>query len=338
MNSPRYMTAVARPRRFAARCGPRPAFLRSVPAAVLGLVLLVFCRLPAAAATAEALGDAPDSVVADAVPQVPDAPPAHSGVDKQGRAAWRELEPGLLFGEFQLNDGDARLTAVRIDPTVFEFVLCARSREGGPPRTLRQWGEQQNLTAAINASMYLPDGSTSTGYMRQGGHVNNSRVVQRFGAFFVAGPTDPSLPPAHILDRDEPQWRQQLDSYDMVIQNYRMISAGRRILWSPGGPLYSISAVAEDGEGQRLFLHCSRPVEAYSFAQQVLHLPLDVRTVMYVEGGGQAGLLVRSAALTRELGGVNPGGLLVTGNLRATLPNVLGARRKAAPASSLIQK
>jgi len=59
-----------------------------------------------------------------------------------------------------------------------------------------------------------------------------------------------------------------------------------------------------------------------------LHLPLNVRTVMYVEGGGQAGLLVRSAALTRELVGLSPSGLLVTGDLRAVLPNVLGARRK----------
>ena len=182
--------------------------------------------------------------------------------------------------------------------------------------------------------MYLPDAATSTGYMRQGSHVNNGRVVQRFGAFFVAGPDEPTLPKAAILDRDSPLWRQQMDHYDLVIQNYRMINADRRILWSPGGPHYSISAVAQDGDGQILFMHCRQPVEAYSFAQQVLHLPLNVRTVMYVEGGGQAGLLVRSAALTRELVGLSPSGLLVTGDLRAVLPNVLGARRKNADGNS----
>jgi len=257
-----------------------------------------------------------------------DAAAAKGGVDAQGRADWRELEPGLLFGEFQLNEGDARLTVLRIDPAAFDFTLCSRSQDGGPSRQLNQWGEQYNLVAAINASMYLPDASTSTGYMRQGSHVNNGRVVQRFGAFFVAGPDEPTLPKAAILDRDSPLWRQQMDHYDLVIQNYRMINADRRILWSPGGPHYSISAVAQDGDGQILFMHCRQPVEAYSFAQQVLHLPLNVRTVMYVEGGGQAGLLVRSAALTRELVGLSPSGLLVTGDLRAVLPNVLGARRK----------
>ena len=283
---------------------------------------------------APVLPAAPALLAADPHAMQPADAAAEGGVDAQGRADWRELEPGLLFGEFQLNEGDARLTVLRIDPAAFDFTLCSRSQDGGPSRQLNQWGEQYNLVAAINASMYLPDASTSTGYMRQGSHVNNGRVVQRFGAFFVAGPDEPTLPKAAILDRDSPLWRQQMDHYDLVIQNYRMINADRRILWSPGGPHYSISAVAQDGDGQILFMHCRQPVEAYSFAQQVLHLPLNVRTVMYVEGGGQAGLLVRSAALTRELVGLSPSGLLVTGDLRAVLPNVLGARRKNAEGDS----
>ena len=330
---------------FIATDAIRPAWrvIRSLPTTWLA-ALIVCCSLamprpglaapglqgnqpPGAVLPAEGQASVPPAADAHSMPPA-DAAAAKGGVDAQGRADWRELEPGLLFGEFQLNEGDARLTVLRIDPAAFDFTLCSRSQDGGPSRQLNQWGEQYNLVAAINASMYLPDASTSTGYMRQGSHVNNGRVVQRFGAFFVAGPDEPTLPKAAILDRDNPLWRQQMDHYDLVIQNYRMINADRRILWSPGGPHYSISAVAQDGDGQILFMHCRQPVEAYSFAQQVLHLPLNVRTVMYVEGGGQAGLLVRSAALTRELVGLSPSGLLVTGDLRAVLPNVLGARRK----------
>ncbi|WP_241160182.1 phosphodiester glycosidase family protein [Desulfovibrio sp. ZJ369] len=262
--------------------------------------------------------------------------PGQKGIDPKGRAAWIELEPGLSFGEFQLNENETRLSALRIDPARFDFLLCAASRDGRPARALHDWGEQYDLTAAINASMYLPDGSTSTGYMRHGEHVNNKRLVRRFGAFFVAGPDDARLPAAAILDRDDPLWRQRIDQYSLVIQNYRMINAERRILWSPGGPLYSISAVAQDGDGQILFLHCREPVEAYTFAQQLLHLPLNVRTVMYVEGGAQAGLLVRSASLRRELAGRSAADFLVTGNIKALLPNVLGVRRKQRPHAAAI--
>jgi hypothetical protein len=241
---------------------------------------------------------------------------------------WLSLEPGLFFGEFPLDGSGQGLTVLRIDPAYFDFILCSRSQDGGSSRTLRQWGEEYDLVAAINASMYLPDDSTSTGYMRQGRHLNNSRIVQRFGAFFVAGPSSEQLPAAAILDREEAQWRQKLDQYQLVIQNYRMVSADRRILWSPGGPHYAISAVAQDGAGCILFLHCRQPVEAYFFAQKILHLPLDVRTVMYVEGGGQAGMLIRSASLRRELVGLSASQFLVTGNLHARLPNVLGVKRR----------
>ncbi|MBD5416371.1 MAG: phosphodiester glycosidase family protein [Desulfovibrio sp.] len=270
------------------------------------------------------------------------------GIDAEGGAQWLTLEPGLEFGEFRLEGGDFRLTALRIDPEKFEFELCASSADGKGPRTLDAWGEERGLVAAINASMYREDGSTSTGYMRGAGHVNNGRLVDRFGAFFVAGPKTAGLPAAAIVDRDMPDWKERIGQYDLVIQNYRMINADRRILWSPGGPLYSISAVAQDGEGRILFLHSRAPVEAYAFAQQLLHLPLDVRTVMYVEGGAQAGLLVRSHSLRREMGGMHAPSLLVTGNLKAQLPNVLGVRRKdgagqpsaatvAAPAASSLE-
>lgn len=245
---------------------------------------------------------------------------------------WRALEPGLDFAEIPLDDLNATLTAVRIDPARFDFVLCARSQDGGPARSLSQWGEQYGLAAAINASMYLPDNSTSTGYMRQGGHVNNPRIVRRFGAFFVAGPRASALPAAAILERDAFGWREKLDQYELVIQNYRLLSAGGHVLWSPGGPLYAISAVAEDSGGKILFLHCRPPVEAFQFALHLRHLPLGIRCAMYVEGGRQAGLLVRSTQFTRDLGGLNPAGLLATGDMRAPLPNVLGARRKGRPA------
>ncbi|MBO4314192.1 MAG: phosphodiester glycosidase family protein [Desulfovibrio sp.] len=252
-------------------------------------------------------------------------------------AAWVSLEAGLETAEFDLpadeeDSADERTVAVlRIDPEKFDFLLCAASLDGRGARTLDAWGEEYALSAAINASMYLPDGSTSTGYMREGRHVNNGRIAKRFGAFFVAGPDDASLPAAGILDRDTPGWEEKLAHYRLVIQNYRMIDAERRLLWAEGGPMYAISAVAQAGDGRILFIHCRRPVEARRFARDLLELPLDVRTVMYVEGGAQAGMLIRSATLRRTITGAPDIPFLITGRLSAPLPNVLGVRAKSVP-------
>lgn len=244
------------------------------------------------------------------------------------RPHWQELESGLEFAEFKLSPADSRLTVLRIDPRKFDFLLCSASEDNKEPRSLSQWANDKGLSAAINASMFLPDNLTSTGYMRSGSHVNNGRIMERFGAFFVAGPRKEGLPNAAILDKDGADWRARIEDYNTVVQNYRMTNAQRRILWAPGGPHYAISAVAQDGSGRILFLHARTPIEAYTFVQQLLHLPLDVRTIMYVEGGAQAGLLVQSGGLKRELTGPHAPSLLITGNLKAVLPNVLGIRPK----------
>lgn len=258
--------------------------------------------------------------------QLPPAPEREKPDNSRNR--WQQLEPGLEFGGFRLNNSDTRLSVLRIDPEKFDFVLCAASEDGKAPRTLSQWASEKNLSAAINASMFLPDNRTSTGYMRSGEHINNGRIMDRFGAFFVSGPRSEGLPNAAIIDRDDPEWRQKLDQYETAVQNYRMTNAQRRILWSPGGPHYSISAIAQDGSGKILFLHSRAPIEAYSFVQQVLHLPLDVRTIMYVEGGAQAGLLIQAGNLRRDLTAPHAPSFLVTGRLKAVLPNVLGIRPK----------
>lgn len=244
-------------------------------------------------------------------------------------APWTTLEPGLEYAEFDSGDeSNAKVVALRFDPARFVFSLHTTSEEGGSALTLRQWADKYKLVAGINASMYLPDGSTSTGYMRNGGHVNNGRIAGRFGALFVAGPDRPDLPPAAILDRDADAWDALLPHYRVAVQNYRMINSQRRILWSPGGPLYSISAVGQDGKGNILFLHCREPIEAYSFASLLLHLPLDIRTVMYVEGGAQAGLLINTNLYSHTWEGRSRTGFLVTGNVNAALPNILGVTRR----------
>lgn len=115
---------------------------------------------------------------------------------------WEKLEEGLQLGLFsaQFDGGDPfEVVFLRIDPAYFDFTVeTASSEKQSLP--LEAWATRKGLIAAINASMYLPDGVTSTGYLRTGETVNNGRVVSKFGAFFVAGPDSPDLPGADLLE------------------------------------------------------------------------------------------------------------------------------------------
>lgn len=263
-----------------------------------------------------------------AIPPAP--PPPRWLFTAENVPQWQKLDTGLELGLFpgRTSIGQAlQMVILRIDPKEYTFsVLTVPPDEEA--RSLGDWADRDQLAAVINASMYLPDGRTSTGYLRSGEQVNNSRIVTRFGAFFVAGPNTPDMPGAALLDRTEDPWEALLPQYSMVVQNYRLISAGRRLLWNPGGPQHSIAAVGRDGTGAILFVHCREPLTGVDFGTLLLALPIDIRLVMYVEGGSQAGLLIRTQQLTQTWMGRHPVDLWTSGNEQAPLPNVIGIRKR----------
>lgn len=271
---------------------------------------------------------------------------------------WRELDPGLEIACFPGRDPAGNMLEMiilRIDPRRFTFSVHTATREG-EALSLGAWADRYGLSAVINASMYLPDGRTSTGYLRVDDHLNNGRVAGRFGAFFVSDPApagqgrpalpagrdgasgaeegqaavpDDALPEAAVLDRTCDAWQTLLPRYRNVVQNYRLISADRRLLWNPGGPRHAIAAVGRDGSGHILFIHCREPLTGVAFGELLLALPIDVRVVMYTEGGSQAGLLVRSGPVRKIWMGRHPADIWTQGQLSAPLPNVIGIRPKA---------
>ncbi len=250
---------------------------------------------------------------------------------------WTQKERGLDMAKLPLIRDNAadkprgHITALRFDPQYFDFEVYTISERTGAAQTLVQWAKQYDLVAAINASMYLPDGTTSTGYLRKEGHVNNKRIAERFGAFFLSCPKNPTESSAHalLIDRETENWQQTLAAYNTVVQNYRLISSTGNILWSAGGRTHSIAAVGSDTKGRILFLHCVPPISAHDFARTLLHHPIDIVTVMYVEGGVQAGLVLRLDAGLTFWGGSHPAEIF-TGSVSVALPNIIGVKRKQA--------
>lgn len=246
---------------------------------------------------------------------------------------WQELEPGFSLARFTPNASSLypiSIIVLRLDPEHVEFTLLNASHSG-KAASLTEWADAHGLAAAINASMYLPDALTSTGYMRSHEHVNNPRIMTNFGAFFVAGRRDGGKPSATLLDRTQDDWETALHTYDIVVQNYRLISADGRMLWKPDGPSYAAAAIGQDTDGNILFIHSREPMTGADFGNLLLSLPLKLRMAMYVEGGSQASLLVRAGNVDTVWMGRHVADLWTSGNKNAPLPNVLGVRRKPAP-------
>ncbi|MCF8143936.1 MAG: phosphodiester glycosidase family protein [Deltaproteobacteria bacterium] len=210
--------------------------------------------------------------------------------------AWEVLAPGLLIGEFDPAEkspvpGDS-IVVLRIDPEKYELKLLSTSEQGGKPRTARQWAEDFGLSAVINASMYQEDHKTSTGYMKNFGHINNGQINSKFGAFLVFHPRSPGIPPVQIIDRYHQGWKDIIQQYDTVIQNYRMISLKGDNVWDPSNEMYSAACVGMDQEGHVLFIHSRASFSVHDLNRILLGLPIHIKNAMYVEGGKEAALYV----------------------------------------------
>ena len=245
---------------------------------------------------------------------------------------WARRDEGVESARFALASAagvavPGTLQALRFDPEKVDFELLMASEKQMPAMSLKKWAEDYNLLAATNASMYLLDGLTSTGYMRKSAYTNNDRIVKNFSAFFVAKPKVEGLPRAAVLDRTvDNNWEELLPQYDIVVQNYRLMNAEGKPLWSEAAPPYSIAAVAQDKQGRILFLHVAQPLTAYAFAEALAALPLELSRLMYVEGGSQAAMLVNTAELSDVWQGRY--GQFIEGGNASPLPNVLGVKKR----------
>lgn len=320
----------------------------ALSSSVLALFLLCQCVLPGTAPAGSQLPPALSSSL--------DAPPLEPSPESAPviplALHWSTLQPGLELGLASLAESarswsGAWFVVLRIDPAFHSFSLSMAS-ETGQTLALADWCRKDNLRAGINASMYLPDNLTSTGYMRNGGSVNNKNMGGNLGAFFVAGARKKELPPVDILERNSPGWPGVMDDYDIVVQNYRFINSDGRLLWREGGPLHSIAVVGKDASGRILFVLCQEPLSGDRFAAYLRTLPLELGTVMYVEGGAQAGMFVRvdsgsaQPSVAPVAGATShpvPGGVVhvwkgrqsllnTRGNPDAALPNLIGVTMK----------
>lgn len=216
--------------------------------------------------------------------------------------------------------------ALRIDPEKYEFSLYSAMWEG-PPRTVGEWAREHNLLATINAGMYQADGLTSTGYLRDAGNINNGRVAGRYGGFFVAGPQKNGLPGARILDKNSDAWKDALQNYRLVAQNFRLIGPDKANLWPQSPEKHAVAALGEDTAGKIYFFLCPQVVTVHNFVEALLAQPenvLDLKAAIYVEGGVQAAMYVGGQKNITWMGS-HPAALFFGQSmLEVPLPNVLG--------------
>ena len=223
------------------------------------------------------------------------------------RAQWDTIAPGVDYARFGIhasapavNEG---IHVLRIDPARAKLRLLLASEQGRKNRTTAQWCEEFDLVASINAGMYLKDYLTNVGYLRNGSHVQNRRWNRKYKSVLAFDPRTADLPPAVMIDLDDPAATQKTAPYRAVVQNLRLMKDGGISVWQASERKWSEAAVGMDGKGRVLFLFCRYPFTMKEFNARIKSLRLDVTRLMHMEGGPVASLSVRTRDFSLHLSG-----------------------------------
>ena len=264
------------------------------------------------------------------------AAPAGAAAQKaRAPEAWVALEPGLDLGEFPATRrsarGDSIVRVLRADPNRFELRLMNASAPGqGRALTAKEWCVRGGLVAAINASMYQADHRTSVSLMKTATHVNNPRL-SKDRAILAFDRLDASVPPLTLIDRDCDDFERLRSRYGTLVQSIRMISCRGANVWTQQPRRWSTAAIGRDTQGRVLFIHARAPYSTHDLIDILLELPLGIDRAMYVEGGPEAQLYVKSGGREHEwVGSYESGFNEDDDNHRAwPVPNVIGIARRA---------
>lgn len=250
---------------------------------------------------------------------------------------WKTLLKGLYYAEinnpYPSKISDNIISLVKINPALFDMDVYACTAYDSLPRKVSEWSEQYNLNVVINAGMYnIANGIIAQGYMKSKKSCNNATFKGSFNAMAVCNPIDTLLPLFDIVDIEQEAYQSFLKQYQTAFQSIRMIDhAGKQVVWKPKRLIYSSMCVLAMDDCHQIILVFSRsPLSANQMSELLLNIPLKVQSAMYLEGGPECNLYIRTAdTLILKIGSYVSTTFPTDTNSRAWhLPNVIGFKAK----------
>lgn len=230
-------------------------------------------------------------------------------------AASQDPVPGIVVERVAasaraVHGGDGILTLVRVDLRRYRLRILTEERHG-PRRPADQWVRDHQLSGAINAGMFLPNGR-SVGFMKQDGDIVSDRHVSRYHSAVAFGGVASGAPfvvgGRGCRGDTLPQLRRRFDN---VLQAYGMVDChGDAVAW-PHRRRFSAAGFGVDRQGRAVFMHSRTPYRMATLNRMLAAPELGLRGLIYMEGGPEASIFVDAEGHhVREIGswedGFNP--------------------------------
>lgn len=252
------------------------------------------------------------------------------------RIEWKELEQGLNYSSIispqKSTVGDSKIEILKINPRYFKFNLLAAGEKKVDNKPINKWCSEYRMIAGVNASMFqLSDNyNTSTGYMKNYKYINNGSINSSYKNIFVFNSKDTSKADAHILDITCENWEASKSTYNSFSQSIRMIDCAGKNTWQQQEKKWSMVLLGEDQDGNILFIFSRSPYRVRDFISILQGLPIQLKRLMYLEGGPEASFYINHPLLKVEKSGSFESGFNENdaNNRLWDIPNVIAISKK----------
>ncbi len=219
-------------------------------------------------------------------------------------SVFHEVEPGLETAVLALPKpsaiGDNKVYVARMDPSRRRLRLVSVKAQSLPKRNdAGTWAALFHFPLVINAGMFsLEDGRSPVGFAKLDDKVfvptwNPRRNHQAVLAF---DPKEKGLPPVRIFDTLCDDAKAGVTRYRVALQSIRMVDCKGKNHWDENRRKWSATFIGLDGKGHVLFIHVRSPTTPHELIDQLLTLPIDLKQAIYMEGGPEASLVLRTKA------------------------------------------
>ncbi len=253
------------------------------------------------------------------------------------KVEWKELSTGLYYSEvenpYQSKISDNIITLVRINPEIIDADIYSATSYDSIKRTAMTWSEDFDLNVVINAGMYnLNNTFCAEGFLKSNNKINNPRFKDSFKMFAAFKHVKEKHKLFDIVDAENEDINNCIDNYCSVFQSIRMIDCnGQQVVWKPRRTIYSSMCVLGIDKCNQVILAFTRtPMSANQMSGLLLHLPINIKSAMYLEGGPEACLYIKTSDTVIQKNGsfVSMTFPTDTNTRYWNLPNVIGFKIK----------
>ena len=240
---------------------------------------------------------------------------------------WTTVAEGIELGLFESDVdhpvGDGRIRVVRVDPTVRKVAVPSAITSDASWKGADAWAISEDLRVAINPSMFHPHGESVFALHTPAGR--HPTAWKKGASAALVAEADGSA--ARVVDTSCTGTEGVLEA-PILVQDWRLVGCDGKAVWKRNGKIWSHAVIGADRDGRLLFIHARTPWNTAVFTDILRGLPLELKTLMYAEGGPEASLVVRGDDGLRVWVGSYETGFTEHDRNRQTwnLPTVLGVR------------